>query len=281
MRKILELLAPLPFLARNSWRQTYPNSLSLLGYAFGVALELAVYFFTAKAFGVRLPESFAGVNGDYFHFVVLGELAILLPATLSGTFVQGIREARANGSLENMLTLPRHAALTVFRLGAGGLFLQALRGILFLAFALSLFAFRPERAQLLWLATLVLAATPAFLGLGLLAAAVFLYCGRGEGAIRGAITTAAVFAGVYFPTSVYPIWLKEAGVFLSPFNALLELSRVSDFARLPLAAIASLLLWAVVSLPAAAWLMKAAGDRVRARGSLEMSHVVDFVQEST
>lgn len=260
-------------LVRRDWRERFPTPWAGLGEAVALGLGLSLYWFTARAFGkgARLD----GLAPDYFSFVVLGEAVLLLPLYLISGFLRAVREAQADGTLEALFGLPGGGARGIVALGLASVPREAGRAALLLGVAALVFGFRLAPGQLAWLALAQLLALPTSIAIGLGAAAFFLRLGRGEAALGFLAALASILAGAYFPVTVFPPALAALAQALSPFNALLGLSRAAmsqgwggvASSRPALLALAG---WAALALPLAWRFLAWSLDRVKERGTLEI-----------
>jgi ABC-type multidrug transport system permease subunit len=268
---LLSLIAARYFFLQE-YRENFQGLAARIGFVLSLALELLVFKLTAITFGLHI-EGLSELKGDYFQFVVVGELAILLPATCAGVFLAGVREAKGSGLFELLCAYPGPRYRMFFHLAFGGLARALLHAVVFLLLAIGLFGFRLSILQALWLLAVQALALPLFCALGLMAAAVFLRYGRGASAFDLFLRAGMIFSGVYFPTSVYPVWLARLGIYFSPFNAIVELGRWKPAAdSLPIGALLSLALWSLLSLSLCSLVLQSAFVALRRRGSVD----VDF-----
>ncbi len=252
------------WLVIRDWRERYPTLASGLGEVLALGLSLTLYYFTARAFGVKLEL-------DYFRFVTLGEGVLLVPLCVVTGFLRVTREASADGTLEALLALPIGGRRALLMLGLATVPREVFRAVLWLAIATLAFGLRVDLGGLVAAAGVLALSLPAFISVGACAAAVFLKWGRGEGAVGTVTVLASLLAGAYFPTQVLPASIQELGRWISPFSAALEASRLAfdgvSFALWlePLAALAA---WAAVSVPLGAWSLGHGVRAVRERGAI-------------
>jgi len=206
------------FLLRKNFRDLGRNPFwVLLAETLASVTGLAVYWFTSRAIGPALS-----FGGDFFAFIVWGELAIGIPLTLWNGAATQVKSATHDGTLEVLLTLPQPAALI---LGAQTLALlprEMVRAFITLTVASSLFHLPLSFTGLGGFALWEIASIPCFLGLGLFGAAALVQFQRGSSAMGHVGSLLAVLAGVYFPLSAVPAGLAEASRRLSPLTLLVE-----------------------------------------------------------
>lgn len=255
---------------RNQWRQKLPGKFAMLGFSIGLLLELLIYWYTSKAFSGNFIREF-GVS-DYFSYIVLGELVLMLPAALVASAAMSLSEAQGNGTLEPLFLIPNRTSSLVLKLAVSAVFFPVLHLLLMVLGAVAFFGFRLPAGSLPLILLLQVASIPCFAAIGLCVAAIFLRYQRGLGAIGFISRAAAVLAGVYFPVAVLPEWLRASILVFSPFSAVLEASRklLVENSGFPRAEILCLLAWTCFCGLVAAPLLEWARESVRRRGSLEV-----------
>ncbi|MBT4761628.1 MAG: hypothetical protein HOO06_08035 [Bdellovibrionaceae bacterium] len=186
--------------------------------------SLFVYFYTAKAF---IPKSdfSAQVGGDYFSFIVLGELTLLIPVTLLSLYSQQIKQCYFNGTLDLLRVSGRGIEKNIISLATPKLLIVLVKIIITFLFAILLFDFHMPLKVSFGFLVLQLISLPCFLGIGLAAAAVVIYFGRGDKALVVASNFLTVLAGVYFPLTVFSENIQSILVNFSPFGLLLNTVR--------------------------------------------------------
>lgn len=200
---------------------TYPNRWALISHAITGLITISLYWYTAQAVAPKL-EFERQIGSDYFLFVILGELALLIPATLLYNYVRIIKEMHASGGLNEFIVQPINKVRFLIEAGISGVLFRMIN---IFAILLTLkFIFKSEVSvdPLLTSFALVFVSLPAFIGLGLLAAALVLTFGRGEKSVIMLSNAAYILGGVYFPTQVFPSWFRETLNYVSPFNILLN-----------------------------------------------------------
>jgi ABC-2 type transport system permease protein len=171
-----------------------------------VAMILPFYF-VAGAIEPLLAGEIASEGGDYFAFLVLGQIAlrflVFAMMTLPGALSRGI----GNGTLEALLATPIRLPTLMFGLVSYDLVWVVARALLFLAAGLALgvtLAFGNLPAGLLIFVMLVAAHIP----IGLIAASCVLVF-RNATPLPGLVLSAsALLGGAYYPAHVVPSWLQ-------------------------------------------------------------------------
>ncbi len=235
--------------------------------AFGVAAELAAFFYLALAIGPGFrPE---GVG--YFPFLVVG-------TALHGFLVMGvnqcvstIHDAQVTGTMEVLMTTSTPAPVIVFLSTFSTFAGRTLHLLLYLAAGFFLFSVSPEQTNLpgcllVYLLTLVLA-----VAVGIAAAAIQVLTQKGGGVVVLLSALGWFLSGAVFPVSVLPHPLRDlANLFPMTYSLRgmrLALLRGAPFSELA-EPIAVLALFCAILLPAGLYLFSHALRRARQSGSL-------------
>jgi ABC-type multidrug transport system permease subunit len=205
-------------MARVDFRERYGSVYIVAGELLGMGLGLTIYWFTARAFSPVFGT-------DYFTFVVVGELATMVPMQLFAGLAAAMRSASAQGTLDAMLALPVRPQTPALLFAASTLPRDFLRIAITLIVSIAIFGLKAPLSGLLGLFALQLAALPAFLGLALLVTGLIVTLGRGSSVLGQVGTAATALAGAYFPTSVLPPAIEKFLVEVSPFNSLVTATR--------------------------------------------------------
>jgi hypothetical protein len=207
------------------WRESYGSVWAVGGELFALVLSLTIYWYSAQAFRPTLGTGAGESFKDYFDFILLGEISLLIPLVTLLAGARIVRRALQEGSFDAWVFHARDARHAMLAsLAAAGLRV-APRVVLTLALAVGVFSLRFSPSALPAALALQLAAFPCFAGVGLIGAALVIRFGRGDSALAHFSTIIAVFSGAYFPLSVLPRelgWVDEA---LFPSSTLVEASR--------------------------------------------------------
>ena len=145
---------------------------------------------------------------SYFSFALVGLAFFDYLSVALHTFDESLREARQNGTLENLLVT--QTSLPVILAGSSlyPFVLLSLRTAIYLGWGAALFGFPLREAN--WLgAMLILAASVlAFSGLGILSASYLLVFKRGNPVNWAVVGLSSVVGGMMYPVSVLPTWLQ-------------------------------------------------------------------------
>ena len=237
---------------RLDFRDRYSSYWAAFGELVAVVMGLLIYSYTAKAFAPAFSPVLGTHTTDYFTYVLVGELVLLVPLQLVENMTKNLKQFVSQGTIDPLLMLPSRPQAAPVLLSLAAVPRESLRVAVTILLGLTLFSFSVSPSGLLLAFVLQLLALPVFLGIAMLACAVLVVFGRGYGLLAYAMTAAAVVAGAYFPTSVLPEALQNFGL-ISPFNALLEGTRLvlsSGAAISQIQATAwTMVKWGIVSLP--------------------------------
>jgi ABC-2 type transport system permease protein len=207
------------------FRHNYPGAWSIAAQIVKLLLMLVGYWFTAKAFAPSFVQ-FRGAE-DYFSFVVIGECVLAIPVAVMAGIAASLKNLSGEGTLDSVLVLPHSHQKTLFLFGLAPALVELCWTSLYLVAAVLIFGLSVPLEGLLSVIFLQIVSLPVFVGLGFLSASILLWLGRGEGVIDAFLRAAVVFAGVFFPVSVMPDFLSRTLLVLSPFNMLLNFSRMA------------------------------------------------------
>lgn len=262
----LFFLNELLLLWRQEKREQFPTWISIFGFGLSSFFELSIYWLTSKALGSDLQYF-----GNYFQFVVLGQLVAFLPIHFLSCFSFGIKQARQYGTLDAYLLLPIALEKKIFFCASGSILRNLFHWIVFFTLATLVFGFSLTLDQWGWIVLLQLIFLPLFLSAGITATGVFLYFGRGVGVFHIFSQALAILSGVYFPLSIFPL-LQGIGN-ASPFQLILELSRGTPFFIQP-SQIALWAVWSLLFLFLSPFILRLGLKAMRARGKLEFSQQI-------
>jgi len=189
----------------------------------GSLVTIFVVFFLGRAFGGEPAPDLARYGGSYFGFAVVGvALSNLMALGLTGMSSR-IREGQVMGTLELMLLSPNRLGL-LFVSSSLWAHAQALVTVLlFVVAGIALGADFGNANVGMTLVSLVLAVV-AFNAFGLFSAAVVIVIKQGNPVALLMSTASVLLAGVFYPVTVLPDWLRLIGQLL-PLTQALELVR--------------------------------------------------------
>lgn len=209
---------------RLDFLERYRKRTAFVIEAAAVLLGLTIYWYTAKAFAPAFSGNL-GAYGNYFHFVLVGELALLVPISLLEGVARAVRKSQAEGTLELFLSGHRPVAHIPILLSLAVVPRDFSRVLLSLGLAAVVFGFRLPVAALFLLPLLQLLALPLFLAIGMLAASVLVLLGKGEHIVTYLGAAIMAFSGAYFPLEVLPEKFVMIVAQYSPYALFLRLHR--------------------------------------------------------
>lgn len=233
----------------------------------GILLTVFTFYFLGKWVDERAGGALPGGTRSYFGFAVNGiAMAMLLFQVVRG-HSRALRQSQITGTLEPLLMTP----VPPWQIAVGGALSHTGRGVVrlgaYLVLAVALGAVRPA-PTLVWLPVVVLVSTLSFLPLGLLAASATVLLKRGDPVAYLANAASLLLGGVYFPPNVLPSWVQPASELYPATHAIRALRAATLGAGEVWPSVLWLLLFTLITLPAAAWLFERAVDRARREGTL-------------
>jgi ABC-2 type transport system permease protein len=249
------------FLLFKSYR-TRPFSILI-----STAVSLTVFYYVSRL--VRSPA--VGSPDDYYGFVVVGLIIFgVLTSTLS-TPVATLRAELQAGTFERMVLSPFGAVRAIASLLIFPVTQALVLGILSLAFAGTVFGLGLRWPEALLAVPVALLGALTFAPFGLVMAAAVVLVKQTNAGATLVITGVTLLAGVYFPISLLPDWIRWASD-VQPFTPAVDLLRnlllgthLRDSGPVELA---KLFGFTLVTLPASLLLLRAAVARSRRRGTI-------------
>jgi ABC-2 type transport system permease protein len=184
-------------------------------------------FFLSQTFGGLAAPLLAPYGGSYFGFAIVGvALTNFMAVGISG-MASRIREGQMTGTLEIMLLSPNR--LAVLLLGST-LWSHLLAIVMMIPYVIAAIVLGLDisRADLPVVVVGLFLALVSFNALGLLAASFVILIKQGDPVTWVVSTASVLLAGVFYPTSVLPDWLRAVGQLL-PLTHALELLRRAIF----------------------------------------------------
>ena len=232
---------------------------------------VASFYFLARFIESPQLERSLPQGAGYFPFALVGLAFFDYLGVALHTFDESLRDARQNGTLENLLVT--QTSLPVLLAGSSlyPFVLLSLRTMIYLGWGALLFGFPLRDAN--WPgAILILAASVlAFSGLGILSASYMLLFKRGNPVNWAVVGISSVVSGMLYPVSVLPNWLQVISRFI-PVTYSLQGMRAAILGHASLAqlwpAFAGLLVFAAVLLPISFAVFSWALRRTKITGTL-------------
>jgi ABC-2 type transport system permease protein len=234
---------------------------------FSTVVSLTLFYYLSRL--VHSPA--VGSPDDYYGFVVVG---LIIFGVLTSTLVTPVATVRAElqaGTFERMVLSPFGAVRSVASLLIFPVCEAMVLGTLGLAFANIAFGLDLQWPSAILAVPMALLGALAFAPFGLaMASAVVLVKQTNAGATL-VITGVTLLAGVYFPISLLPDWIRWASD-VQPFTPAVDLLRNllvdTPLRESVLVALAKLVGFTAVALPLALMLLRSAVERSRRRGTI-------------
>lgn len=228
------------------------------------------YFLSRFIDSPQLEQSLPQSTG-YFAFALVGLAFFDYLSVALHTFDESLREARQNGTLENLLVT--QTSLPVILLGSSlyPFVLLSLRTTIYIGWGAALFGFPLRGANWPGAALILAASVLTFSGLGILSASYLLVFKRGNPVNWAVVGLSSVVGGMMYPVSVLPKWLQVVAR-LIPVTYSLEGMRAAILGHASMRelwpSLAGLLAFAAVVLPVSLLVFSWALRRTKVTGTL-------------
>jgi ABC-2 type transport system permease protein len=229
-------------------------------------IDLVLYYFISKVVG----PSPAGLGSapSYFAFALAGILMSLVVTSATSEIAGQVREEELTGTLEALCAQPVRPVDLAIGWAAFPCAYAVARVGVYLAVAIAFLHLGTHRIEWLGVILALLAATLAFLALGILAAAATVVFKRGERIVGVAIFAMTFAGGALFPLGVLPGWLEWIGKAM-PTRFAFDGLRHALFGQGGWGADVSILAgMGAVAVPASLWVFSLALERAKRDGSL-------------
>ncbi len=188
-------------------------------------LNVAIYYFIARAFsGVTAPYLEA-YRGNYFAFVIIGVAFSEYMGLGIGSAAASIRDGQMTGTLELMLLSPTRVPVMLLSSSLWSYAFATVRVLIYLAAGMAL-GMDLGHANIPLALLAIGVSIASFYTLGLFVASLAILIKRGDPLGWAIRVSSLVLGGVYYPVDVLPGWLRLAGQAL-PLTHSLELLRRS------------------------------------------------------
>ena len=184
--------------------------------------EVAGLFFLARAVG----PGFRPDGMEFFPFLLIGSSFYVCLVGGVQVFVETVRTAQLTGTLETLLSTSTRDVVTILLMAASSFVSRAVQLIAALAAACLFFGLRlnPSRA-VAFILTFVLSIA-VIAGIGLLAAALQIWAGRGSSVVWLFASAGALISGAFFPVSALPPVVRQVSWFF-PVTHSLDAMRIA------------------------------------------------------
>lgn len=236
---------------------------------FSSAFQLALFFYLSRIVDRADISGGADLTVGYFPFVVVGLVMMRIIDTALRSFSDKLRNEQAMGTFEVLIATPTRLTTLVVGSAAYNLLYGVASGLVMLlvAFGIGLTVHVSPATAFVAFAGLV-ASLGFFMAVGMVVAAFIVVFKQGSAVLGMATQLLGLAGGAYFPITLFPEPL-EVLARANPLTWSLEILRG--------ALLADTLLWpqlallagtAVILLPVALTVLRAAIDRARAQGTL-------------
>jgi ABC-2 type transport system permease protein len=184
--------------------------------------EVAGLFFLARAVG----PGFRPDGMDFFPFLLIGSSFYVCLVGGVQVFVETIRTAQLTGTLEALLSTSTHDIVTILLMAASSFLGRACQLLLALAAACLLFGLSLNTSHILAFALTLAVSIAVVAGIGLLAAALQIWTGRGSSLVWLFASAGALISGTFFPVSALPKAVQQISR-LFPITHSLDAMRIA------------------------------------------------------
>jgi ABC-2 type transport system permease protein len=188
----------------------------------GVLGEVAGLFFLARAVGPGFrPDGMA-----FFPFLLVGSSFYVCLVGGIQVFVETIRTAQMTGTLETLLSTSTHDVVVILLMSASSFLSRVFQLLLALTAACLFFGLRLTTSHILAVVITLLVSIAVVVGIGLLAAALQIWTGRGGSLVWLFASVGALISGTLFPVSALPQVVQRLS-WLFPITHSLDAMRIA------------------------------------------------------
>lgn len=181
---------------------------------FGIITTLLTFYFIGRLFEGRMASHLIPYGGDYFSYVLLGlTLSNYIGTSLSGIMGQ-INNEQSMGTLEALFVTPTKIWHLLISMSLWGFVYNIAQSILYILFGVLFFGVALKSVNLLSCFIIFSLTIITFSSLGLLSSSFILVFKRGNPISWITGTLSGLLGGVYFPVSVFPVWLMNISLLL-------------------------------------------------------------------
>lgn len=234
-------------------------------------LHLMTFFFLSKLFSNAVNPYLQQYGGDYFSFVLLG-MAFMnyMSVSLLG-FSSSIQRSQTTGTLEAILVTKTSLKAIIISSTLYNFIWTSINVMIYIIMGALLFNVKINTSSILPAFVVLILSIVGFSSVGILSASFLLIFKRGD-PITGLFMRASfLFGGVYYPVTIFPVWLKKLSFFI-PLTHSLEGMRMcllkgSSFYDIRIN-ILFLLVFSIIMLPLSVVVFKYAIKKAKIEGSL-------------
>jgi ABC-2 type transport system permease protein len=234
---------------------------------FTSTVSLTLFYYVSRL--VSSPR--IGSPDDYYAFVVVGLMIFAVLTSTLSTPVTTLRAELQAGTFERMVLSPFGPVRSIASLLIFPLLLSVVVALVSLAYAAIVFGLELRWSTAAGALPVAILGAAAFAPFGLLMTGAVVVFKQTNAGATFVITGITLLAGVYFPVSLLPDWIRWASE-VQPFTPAVDLLRnalVGTPLRAPLwSEVAKLAAFAAVMLPLSFLVLSKAVDRSRRQGTI-------------
>lgn len=205
----------------------FQSKLALIGYLFGLVLNLLVYYLTAKAFlpSPEMMSSNAYLTHGYFDYIVVGEMCLLIPLVSMAEGQESFFRLKDHGLLEQMYFSRTNLISCLLSLYFSHVLMKFFFIALSMVMSLLFFHLDFSASMIARFLLIQVLSSLFFMGLYFLNIAVSFLVGRRNSSFHHVINLLSFFSGAYFPLEIFHSELLRTILLSSPFALQVRLSR--------------------------------------------------------
>ena len=184
--------------------------------------EVAGLFFLARAVG----PTFRPDGMDFFPFLLIGSSFYVCLVGGVQVFVETVRSAQLTGTLETLLSTSTHDVVTILLMASSSFISRAVQLLTALAAAWLVFGLRLSTSHIIAFALTLVLSLAVIVGIGILAAALQIWAGRGSSVVWLFASAGALISGAFFPVSALPGAIRQLS-WLFPITHSLDAVRIA------------------------------------------------------
>jgi len=206
MRKVLAMM-------HSGWISASSYKLNMVWSIAGLVASIIPVYYVTKTLQPMMADNIANEGGQFFAFVLVGQIAFTLLTAAVTALPQAIGGGIASGTLEILLSTPTRLP-TLFAGMVGYTFTwTAVRCLIMLTAGWVL------GATVAWDKILIAAAilgmiVLTYLSVGIVLAAMILAFRFTGPVAQAVLVSSALLGGVYYPTKVIPSWIQNISDFI-------------------------------------------------------------------
>lgn len=193
----------------------------LIFESLSIFFTLAVIFYAGQAFTIKNNLE----NMPLFVFLLVGEIALIMPISFAERLLAHFLEIKHQQFYQTLIGLRISPTSFIFSKALVDAIFPFTRVLVILAFSALFLNFQFSFSSLLAFLLLQFFVVVIFALMALITTLLYLKFNRGIGFFYALQSFAAILGGVYFPTNVFPTYLKN-------FSSLLPQTQVLQASRL-------------------------------------------------